>query len=152
MRRSPIQVRIELVLTNSFGAVTSAPLALTVTRDTTPPAVLRAENIGTTNLEVDLSKTLQAASATNIANYAMTNGTAISGAALSANSSTVILTTAPLAYGSNYTLVVNGVRDQAIPPNTIASNTAVSFTAYPYTAQDIGNPPSLPPTPSPPTG
>ena len=43
----------------------------------------------------------------------------------------VILTTAPLVYGSNYTLVINGIRDQAIPPNTIAANTLVSFTASP---------------------
>ena len=131
----------ELVLTNSYGAVTSAPVTLTVTRDTTPSTVLRAVNIGTTNVEVDFSKLLEAASATNVANYVLTNGTAISGASLAANSNTVILTTAPLVYGSNYTLVINGVRDQAIPPNTIATNTLVSFTASAYTPQDIGNPP-----------
>jgi hypothetical protein len=32
----------ELVVTNSYGAVTSAPVTLTVTLDTTPPVVLRA--------------------------------------------------------------------------------------------------------------
>ena len=130
----------QLVLTNSYGAVTSAPVTLTVTRDTTPPTVLRAVNIGTTNVEVDFSKALQAASATNLANYVLTNGTAISGASLAANNTTVILTTAPLVYGSNYTLVINGILDQAVPPNTIATNTLASFTASPYTAQDIGNP------------
>jgi beta-galactosidase len=121
----------ELVVTNSYGAVTSAPVALSVTLDTNPPVVLRAFNLGTTNVEVDFSKTLDTASSTTVANYALTNGTAISGASLSANSTTVILTTAPLVYGSNYTLVINGVRDQAIPPNTIAANTRVSFTASP---------------------
>jgi beta-galactosidase len=121
----------QLVVTNSYGAVTSAPVALTVTLDTIPPAVLRAINIGPTNVEVDFSKALEAASATTVANYALTNGTAISGASLSANGTTVILTTAPLVYGSNYTLVINGVRDLAVPPNTIATNTRVSFTASP---------------------
>ena len=122
----------QLVVTNSYGAVTSAPVALLVTLDTNPPVVLRAFNLGTTNVEVDFSKALDTASATTVANYALTNGTAISGASLSANSTTVILTTAaPLVYGSNYTLVINGVRDQAIPPNTIAANTRVSFTASP---------------------
>ena len=135
----------QLVLTNSYGAVTSAPVILTVTRDTTPPTVLRAVNIGTTNVEVDYSKVLQAASATNLANYVLTNGTTISGASLSANNATVVLTTAPLVYGSNYTLVINGILDQAIPPNTIATNTLASFIASPYTAQDIGNP-SIPST------
>ena len=121
----------ELVVTNSYGAVTSAPVALSVTLDTNPPVVLRGFNIGTTSVEVDFSKVLEAASATTVANYALTNGTAISGASLSANGTTVILTTAPLVYGSNYTLIINGVRDQAIPPNTIAPNTRVSFTASP---------------------
>ncbi len=32
-------------------------------------------------------------------------------------------------YGSNYTLVLNGIRDQAIPPNSIAANTLVNFSA-----------------------
>ena len=130
----------QLILTNNYGAVTSAPIALTVTLDTTPPTVLRAANIGATNVEVDFSKLLQAASATNIANYGLTNGAAITGASLAPNNSSVILTTAPLVFGSNYTLVVNGVLDQAIPPNPIAANTAVSFTALPYTSEDIGNP------------
>ena len=53
----------ELVVTNSYGAVTSAPVALSVTLDTNPPVVLRAFNLGTTNVEVDFSKLLQAASA-----------------------------------------------------------------------------------------
>ena len=133
----------ELVLTNSYGAVTSPPVALTVTLDTTPPTTLRAANFGTTNVEVDFSKLLEAASATNIANYELTNGTAISGASLAAKGTTVMLATAPLVYGSNYTLVINGVRDQAIPPNTIATNTLLSFTASIYMPQDIGNPPIL---------
>src|ERR1035437_6691231 len=84
---------------------------------------------------------LEAASATNGANYVLTNGTAISGASLAANSNVVTLVTAPLVYGSNYTLVINGVRDQAVPPNAIASNTLASFTASPYAPMDIGNPP-----------
>ncbi len=131
----------ELVLTNAFGMATSAPVTLTVTRDTTPPAVLRALNIGATTVEVDFSKLLEAASATNLANYVLTNGPVISGASLAANGTTVLLTTAPLAGGSNYTLVINGVRDQAVPPNTIATNTLASFTVSAYTPQDIGNPP-----------
>jgi hypothetical protein len=56
----------ELVVTNSYGAVTSAPVALSVTLDTNPPVVLRGFNIGTTNVEVDFSKVLEAASATRI--------------------------------------------------------------------------------------
>ncbi len=121
----------KLVLTNSYGAVTSSPVALTVTLDTNPPVVLRGFSLGTTNVELDFSKMVEAASATNPANYVFTNGHAVTAASLTANNSSVLLTTAPLVYGSNYTLVINGVRDQAIPPNTIAANTRVCFTASP---------------------
>ena len=129
-----------VIVSNPYGAVTSAPVVLSVTLDTNPPVVLRAFNIGTTNVEVDFSKTVEAASATNPANYSFTNGLAIAAAALTTNHASVRLTTAPLMVGTNYSLVINGVRDQALPPNTIATNTPVSFTASPFVPQDIGSP------------
>jgi len=121
----------QLAVTNSYGAVTSAPVALSVSLDTNPPVVLRGFNIGTTNVELDFSRTLDAASATSPANYVFSNNLAITGASLSANNTSVILTTTPLVYGGIYTLVINGVRDRAVPPNTIAASTLVSFTASP---------------------
>ena len=86
------------------------------------------------------SKAVEAASATNLANYAFTNGLPVTGATLNPDNQTVVFTTAPLVYGSNYWLVINGVRDRAATPNTIATNTTVAFTALPYTPQDLGNP------------
>ncbi len=121
----------QLILTNNYGAATSAPVLLAVTLDTNPPVVLRGFNVGDTSLEVDFSKPLEVASATNLANYDFTDGLAVTAASLTADDLSVILATAPMFYGSNYTLVINGVRDQAIPPNTIAANTPVSLTASP---------------------
>jgi len=120
-----------LVLTNSFGAATSAPVALSVTLDTNPPVVLAGFSLGATNVQLDFSKPLEPASAANLANYVFTNGLAVTSASLNPDSSSVLLTTAPMMYGSNYTLIINGIRDQAIPPNTIAANTLVNFTASP---------------------
>ena len=120
-----------LLLTNSFGAVTSAPVVLAVTLDMNPPVVLAGFSLGATNVQLDFSKPLEPASAANQANYVFTSGLAVTAAALNPDSSSVLLTTAPMAYGSNYTIIINGVRDQAIPPNTIAANTLVSFTASP---------------------
>lgn len=120
----------QLILTNIYGAVTSAPIALSVTLDTNPPVVMAAFNIGATSVEVDFSKSL-AAAATNLANYVFSNGLDITAASLTPNNLSVILTTAPLVYGSNYILIINGLLDQAIPPNTIAPNTPVNFTASP---------------------
>ena len=120
----------ELVLTNSYGKATSSPVALTVTLNTNPPVVLSGYNLGTTNVELNFSKMVDPASATNLANYVFTNGLAITAASLISNSTSVLLTTVPMVYGSYYLLVVNGVHDQNLPPDTIATNTQVGFTAF----------------------
>ena len=105
-----------------------------------PLAVAQAHNVGTTNVQIVYSRPVESASATNLANYVFTNGLAITGAALAANSMAVTLTTAPLVSGINYCLIINGVRDRMNMPNSIAPNTLVSFQALPYTLYDIGNP------------
>jgi regulation of enolase protein 1 (concanavalin A-like superfamily) len=108
-----------------------------------PFTVLQTVNNGTTNVQILYSKPVEAASATNIANYVFTNGVAITGASLNPDNVTVVLTTAPLAYGSNYWLVINGVRDRMNLPNTIATNTTVNLQVLSYTLKDIGNPPVI---------
>lgn len=128
------------VVSNISGSVTSNPSLLTVLADTNPPTVLHVVNIGQTNVQITYSKLVEAASATNSANYVFTNGLPVTGATLNADNQTVVLTTAPLTYGSNYCVVINGVRDRASTPNTIAPNTTVTFSALPYTPQDLGNP------------
>jgi regulation of enolase protein 1 (concanavalin A-like superfamily) len=131
---------LSCVVSNPSGSVTSAPAILSVSRDTNPPTVIQAANLGTTSLQVAYSKPVALAGATNIANYAFTNGLAVTGASLGPDDETVILTTSPLVYGSNYSIVINGVSDLASIPNTIAPNTTVDFLALPYVPQDIGNP------------
>jgi regulation of enolase protein 1 (concanavalin A-like superfamily) len=128
------------VISNSAGSITSAPIALTVLRDTVPPTVAGVFNVGTTNVEIIFSKPLAVTNTTNAANYVFTNGTAITGAALAVNNYTVTLTTAPLVYGSNYTIVINNIQDLASTPNVIAANTPASFTARPFVLQDVGSP------------
>jgi hypothetical protein len=129
-----------VIITDVLGVATSAPVTLSVTFDTNPPVVLRVFNIGATNIELDFSKTVAVTNATNAANYAFTNGLAIAAASLETNNSSVLLATAPLVYGSNYTLVINRIRDRALPPNTIATNTLARFTASPFAPRDIGSP------------
>jgi hypothetical protein len=129
------------VVSNPVGTVTSIPGTLTVIPDKVPPTVLRVLNVGTNSVLVFFSKPVEASSSTSVTNYAFTNGLTVSGASLAPDGQTITLTTAPLFYGSNYVLVVNGIRDRASTPNTIAPNTTKSFTALPYSAEDIGNPP-----------
>lgn len=128
-------------VSNSAGTVTSTGMSLTVIADKTPPTVTRVLNIGTNSVVLVYSKPVELASATSIGNYAFTNGLPISAAALASDNETVTLTTGNLVYGSNYVLVINGVRDRASTPNTIAANTRLSFVALAYSSQDIGNPP-----------
>ncbi len=129
------------VVTNAAGSVTSAPITLIVLADIVPPAVQRVASLGTTNVVIVFTKPVEAASATNSANYVFTNGLPVTAASLSTDTVTITLTTGPLVYGSNYCLVINNVRDLATPPNTIATNTLVRFTAMTYSDIDIGNPP-----------
>jgi regulation of enolase protein 1 (concanavalin A-like superfamily) len=111
-----------------------------VLADTNPPTVVHVVNIGLTNIQIVFSESVETASATNTANYVFTNGLPVTGATISADNQTVTLITAALTYGSNYSIVINSVRDRAFAPNTIAINTTASFSALPYTPQDLGNP------------
>ena len=127
-------------VTNAFFTALSSNAVLTVLPDTNPPVVARVFNIGASNVQISFSKLVAAASATNAANYVFTNGLLVTGASLNADNMTVVLTTVPMTYGSNYSIVINGVRDRATTPNTIATNTTVTFLALPYAPQDLGSP------------
>ncbi|HEV2694152.1 MAG TPA: lamin tail domain-containing protein [Verrucomicrobiae bacterium] len=130
---SPIGGQPE-VNVNFFMLAPAAPDFLTV---------LQAINNGTTNVQILYSKPVEAASATNSANYVFTNGPAVLRASLGPDGVTVVLTTTPLGYGSNYSIIINGVRDRMNLPNTIATNTTVNFPALPFTLADIGNPSAI---------
>ena len=111
---------------------------LTVVPDTVPPTVAHAFNLGTTNVQLNFSEPVEAATAINPSNYTFSNSVAVIGAVIDSTFRIVTLTTTPLVIGSNYTMKINGVRDQATTPNTIATNTLVGFTALPYAEADIG--------------
>ena len=117
----------------------SSNAVLTVSVDTVPPTVAQIFNLGPTNVQIVFSQPVEAASATNFANYVFTNGIGVTGAAFYGTNNTILLTTAPLVNGSNYAVVINNVRDLAATPNTIATNTLASFVATQFASQDIGS-------------
>ena len=102
--------------------------------DTTPPTLQSATAPGVSNrVIVVFSEPVEANSATNLANYglvAQASGVPlnIGNASLSVDGRTVTLETAAMSEGTVYVLTVNGVRDLAVPPNTIATNTQAQFT------------------------
>jgi len=99
--------------------------------DSSAPVVVRGVN--TANLQgvaVTFSKQMEPASATNIANYALTGGLTISGASLSDDQRTVTLATSPLTKDALYTVTATGVKDYSWPvQQTIATTNSDSFRA-----------------------
>jgi len=97
---------------------------------TTPSALaLGATTTSLTAVRVGFSKPVDAVTAANPANYAVSGGiTVISATVL--NSSTVSLATSPMTPGLSYTLTVNNVRDTLAPPYVIAPNSLVTFWSY----------------------
>lgn len=121
--------------------VTSGVARLTVIADTNPPVLLQAQSLGLTTVEVDFSEKLAPASATNIANYAITgtNGSpGISSASLDGTQKTVLLTVSAMTDGATYTLTVTNVTDQAAAANPVAANSHTNFVATVYMPANVG--------------
>ena len=131
---------IRVFCPHSVGAVTSAPIILTVSPDTVPPVVARIYNVGVSQVDVVFSKPVTSATVSDLSNYSFTNGLTINSATLSTDEVTAVLSASPLTYSSNYSLVINGILDRASTPVMIATNTKAAFTASPYVPADIGNP------------
>jgi len=108
------------------------------------PTIVSAEVASPVTVTVVFSEAINAATATEVANYvidsnflnsyaAATDGAAhsLSGdvtvieAALAADQRTVTLTTSPMAAGTWYGLVVNNIQDTTVPPITIAPDSTV---------------------------
>lgn len=118
-------------ITNASGGTNSATATLTVLADTTRPTISTVGNLGEPQVVfVVFSEPVETASATNVANYAITGGPAavtVTRAAFGTDTRTILLTTTPLAANVTYTLTVNNVRDRATTPNTILANSTRTF-------------------------
>lgn len=115
-------------ITNAFGWTNSAAATLTVLSDTNRPTIVSVVNLGdNTRVTVLYSEPVEAATATNAANYALNQGASVSAARFGGDDRTIVLTTSALAVGPTYTLTVNNVRDRATTPNTILPNSQRTF-------------------------
>ncbi len=117
-----------LQVSNSVKTVVSANSVLTALADTTPPTLVSANPNGNPiEVLVAFSEPVEAASATNKANYQISNGITVTGAALKGSDTVMLMLGTSLVPSVTYTLTVNGVRDQATTPNTIAANSKATF-------------------------
>jgi len=136
-------VAFNIVSNAVFSSATSSVARLTVTPDTTAPALVSASGLYPTLVYVLFSEGVRIDTATNLANYSITNASGslgISNATLLAGSTTVALATAPLTTGTVYTVTVNGVVDLAVAANVVAPNSQATFTPADYSGQAIGFP------------
>jgi hypothetical protein len=125
--------------------VTSSVAVLTVVADTNPPVLLGAQSLGLNQVEVELSKGITSATATNLANYLLTGpGGAVSilGAAQEVSPSNVVLMVATMVDQNAYVVTVNHLTDLTSHGNVIATNSQAAFLASAYVPLAIGN--SLP--------
>lgn len=120
----------------------SSNAVLTVFPDTVAPRVVRAFNVGLTNVQLVFSEPIETATATNLSNYIFSPAVGLASAVLDASGTVVgIVTATPLVYGTPYSIKLNGIRDRAGQPNNIVPNTTIDFIAAPFAAQDVGNSP-----------
>jgi hypothetical protein len=127
-------LRIQAVVKNQFGGLTSSICNVTVTPDTTPPTVVSVDTAGSPDiLEVAYSKPVDPATATNAANYQVTIAggevfpIALTNATISSDQQTVTFS-GPFNFGTgtNYILTAQNVTDQAATPNVLSPNPTTS--------------------------
>jgi hypothetical protein len=115
----------------------SGPVSETTDPDTTPPGIVSVAASGATSVTVVFDEAVEEASATALSSYSIAPGITIESAVLAPDLVTVVLTVSPMVSGTEYTLTVDGVRDRASTPNTIAPGTTVTFTYTSIVAVDI---------------
>jgi hypothetical protein len=118
--------KFHVTVSNAQGSVTSDDAILTVNADTVPPALSLVSGSQTFN-----SATVIFSEPVNItgATFALSGGLSISGRT-QPSPTTVVLATSAQTPGATYTLTVNGVKDLAAVPNTIAADSKMDFIAW----------------------
>jgi len=109
--------------------------------DLVSPTVIAAAAISSTEVIVTFSETVETVSAEQKNNYAISNGVSVLNAVLGSDGVSVRLSTTQHVVGQRYTVSVFGVKDIALPPNTIAAGTSFSYN-YGGGEQDL-TPPTI---------
>jgi hypothetical protein len=120
----------KVTVTNGSGNITSADATLTVTPDTTKPAVASvAGNEALNAVTVTFSEPISSASLVAPGNYGLSGGLTINSID-AINDHTVRLNTSAQSAGTQYTLTLNGITDTAATPNTITAGTTATFKSF----------------------
>jgi hypothetical protein len=113
-----------VTISNQVSFVESVHATLNVLADTSPPVLIRAERTNDTEIQFTFSEPVLAETATNLANYAVTNLAGglvpVYGVTL-IGSTNLVLRTEVLSLGSNYVLMANHVQDRSRYTNSAYS-------------------------------
>lgn len=105
--------------------------------DKVPPTVSNTNVINDTTVDVVYSKSIDATTAQNTANYSISPSLTVSSATLQADGLTVRLVTNKQTKSTNYTITINNVLDTH--GNTIAANTTTAFTGVDTTPPTVSS-------------
>jgi hypothetical protein len=112
---------------NNTSSVWSSNALLSVEADTVAPLLTGASAVSSNQILVSFSELLDVASATNLANYALTNGSGVDLPIYSAvvtNGTNVMLTVGPGAGNKPYVVVLKNIKDASAVGNSIRLNSA----------------------------
>ncbi|MCX8154952.1 MAG: lamin tail domain-containing protein, partial [Verrucomicrobiae bacterium] len=131
------------VVSNMTYAATSAVAVVTVRADTNAPVLLGAYAEGLNTVQVLFNEPISPATATNVANYAITSSVGslvISNVIVGSAKTNLLLTVSRMTENVTYTLRINNLRDRSQASNLMASNSTVSFVAVSLNQAQVGNP------------
>jgi hypothetical protein len=127
------------LLTNSLGSVVSDGARLTVTRDTTPPSIVRAYNLGLSAVVIEFSEPVRLPGLPLATAFQIDGGALLTGVAMGDTPHRIQLAVSNLALAGRYNLTVNGVTDRASAPNPLPANAKVAFTASELSPSNLGS-------------
>ncbi|NOZ61280.1 MAG: T9SS type A sorting domain-containing protein [Calditrichaeota bacterium] len=113
------------------GTVVSYPY-----QDKFPPTVKNLQVISETELRIRFSEPVEKNSAEKVSNYSIDRNIQIISATLLSDNVSVELQTIPHGEGS-YHLTLNGIKDRALQPNSIAQNTTLEYHYIDTTAPTV---------------
>jgi hypothetical protein len=120
-------------INNQLSSLSSASAFLTVAADLSGPTLVAADGTAyNTNVTVSFNKLVNPITATNIANYKITNlagGTLTISRAVLDNGTNVILTSAARTSSAAYLLIVNNVQDRTPHNNVILPNSSIPISS-----------------------
>jgi hypothetical protein len=113
---------------NAFSEVTSAPQAVVIQPDTTPPAVAQISGVagGVNQVRITFDELIDPDTGSSLSSYSSPLFR-ISEAVVQADGRTVLLKTTPLRVGIEYPVTITGVKDRSVQANALTGT--ASFVA-----------------------